>query len=307
MVTWVVVDRHERRLAVDEVAGEDSKWAGRSRPPGPRPPCSGPRPGMLRLRWLDGPAAVSSAGAPASARSRCRRAVEREREARRRAAKANAVAGADRRVINGRDWGRLGTARWASPSHCYRRFPRQSRPTSAAVARFRVMSALSLCKNCAPDPMTNPARPWTRFYPPSTAHDLGPLKWPHMPAAIREAAATYGPQTAFTLALPNGSQGGITYAEVDRLSDQFAVYLREVAGFKAGDRVAIQMPNCLAYPDRRVRDAQGRLDHGEHQPALHAGGDGAPVLRQRRRRPDRRSTCSRPRSPRCCRRPRSRP
>jgi len=69
-----------------------------------------------------------------------------------------------------------------------------------------------------------------------------------MPAAIREAAATYATQTAFTLGLPNGSQGGLTYAEVDRLSDQFAVYLREVAGFKAGDRLAIQMPNCLAYP-----------------------------------------------------------
>ena len=96
--------------------------------------------------------------------------------------------------------------------------------------------------------MTNPARPWTRFYPPSTPHDLGPLKWAHMPAAIREASATYGTQTAFTLALPNGSQGGITYADVDRLSDQFAVYLREVAGFKAGDRIAIQMPNCLPYP-----------------------------------------------------------
>ena len=96
--------------------------------------------------------------------------------------------------------------------------------------------------------MTNPDRPWTRFYHPSTAQDLGPLKWPHMPAAIRETAATYASQTAFTLGLPNGSQGGITYGEVDRLSDQFAVYLREVAGFKAGDRVAIQMPNCLAYP-----------------------------------------------------------
>ncbi len=96
--------------------------------------------------------------------------------------------------------------------------------------------------------MTNPTRPWTRFYHPSTAPDLGPLKWPNMPAAIREAAATYATQTAFTLGLPNGSQGGLTYAEVDRLSDQFAVYLREVAGFKAGDRVAIQMPNCLAYP-----------------------------------------------------------
>jgi len=42
--------------------------------------------------------------------------------------------------------------------------------------------------------------------------------------------------------------GDITFADTDRLSDQFAVYLREVAGFKPGDRVAIQMPNCLAYP-----------------------------------------------------------
>jgi len=96
--------------------------------------------------------------------------------------------------------------------------------------------------------MTNPTRPWLRFYHPSTAQDLGPPRWPHLPAAIREAAATYASHTAFTLGLPNGSQGGLTYKEVDRLSDQFAVYLREVAGFKAGDRVAIQMPNCLAYP-----------------------------------------------------------
>ena len=96
--------------------------------------------------------------------------------------------------------------------------------------------------------MTNPARPWTRFYHPSTAADLGPLKYPHMPAAIRDASATYAGQTAFTLGLPNGTQGGITFEQTDRLSDQLAVYLREVAGFKAGDRVAIQMPNCLAYP-----------------------------------------------------------
>ena len=96
--------------------------------------------------------------------------------------------------------------------------------------------------------MTNPARPWTRFYHPSTAPDLGPPKYPHMAAAIRDASTAYATKTAFTLALPNGSQGGITFEETDRLSDELAVYLREVAGFKAGDRVAIQMPNCLGYP-----------------------------------------------------------
>jgi long-chain acyl-CoA synthetase len=96
--------------------------------------------------------------------------------------------------------------------------------------------------------VASPVRQWTRFYPPGTAPELGPLKYPHMPAAIREASATYAKQPAFTLGLPNGSQGSITFEETDRLSDAFAVYLREVAGFKAGDRVAIQMPNCLAYP-----------------------------------------------------------
>ncbi|HYB96277.1 MAG TPA: AMP-binding protein [Vicinamibacterales bacterium] len=96
--------------------------------------------------------------------------------------------------------------------------------------------------------MTTPARPWTPFFPPGTPADLGPLEYAHLPAAIRDASATYASQPAFTLALPNGSQGGITFGDVDRLSDQLAVYLREAAGFKAGDRVAIQMPNCLAYP-----------------------------------------------------------
>ena len=95
---------------------------------------------------------------------------------------------------------------------------------------------------------TPAARPWTRFYHPSTEADLGPLKWPHMPAAIREAAATYREQPAFTLGLANGSQGGLTFGDVDRLSDAFAAYLREEAGFSPGDRIAIQMPNCLAYP-----------------------------------------------------------
>ena len=96
--------------------------------------------------------------------------------------------------------------------------------------------------------MTPPPRPWTRFYPPTTSLDLGPLTWPHLPALIREASTTYAPQVAFTLALPNGSQGGLTFADVDRLSDRFAVYLREVAGFAPGDRIAIQIPNCLASP-----------------------------------------------------------
>jgi long-chain acyl-CoA synthetase len=91
-------------------------------------------------------------------------------------------------------------------------------------------------------------RPWTRFYHEQTSKDLPPLAWPHLPAFIREAVRQHRNRPAFTLYLPNGTQGTLTYGEVDRLSDDLAVYLREVAGFSAGDRIALQMPNCLAYP-----------------------------------------------------------
>jgi long-chain acyl-CoA synthetase len=91
-------------------------------------------------------------------------------------------------------------------------------------------------------------RPWTHFYPEGTSRDLPPIRWPHVPAFVRETSDKFRDHPAFTLYLPNGTQGTITYGEVDRLSDGLAVYLREMAGFGAGDRVAIQMPNCLAYP-----------------------------------------------------------
>ena len=55
---------------------------------------------------------------------------------------------------------------------------------------------------------------------------------------------------------------------------------------QAGDRIAIQMPNCLAVPDRGLRHAQGGPGDGQHQSALHAAGDGPPVHRQRRGRTD---------------------
>ena len=91
-------------------------------------------------------------------------------------------------------------------------------------------------------------RPWTAIYHAQTAPDLPPRPHPHLPALIRESAARFRSREACALGLPNGVQGGLRFEEVDALSDAFAVYLREVAGFSLGDRVAIQMPNCLAYP-----------------------------------------------------------
>lgn len=40
----------------------------------------------------------------------------------------------------------------------------------------------------------------------------------------------------------------LSYADIDRLSQQFAAYLQNDLGLKYGDRVALMMPNLLQYP-----------------------------------------------------------
>ncbi|MEX0870449.1 MAG: AMP-binding protein [Aquisalimonadaceae bacterium] len=48
--------------------------------------------------------------------------------------------------------------------------------------------------------------------------------------------------------MPNGMSGSLSYAQVEEMSDAFALYLRESLGLRQGARVAVQMPNCLSYP-----------------------------------------------------------
>lgn len=91
-------------------------------------------------------------------------------------------------------------------------------------------------------------RPWLAHYADDVAPDLAEVPFAHLPALVRAASATYSDTIAFTQCMPNGMNGSLTYAQVDALSDDFAAYLREVAGLEQGDRVAVQMPNSLSYP-----------------------------------------------------------
>ena len=91
-------------------------------------------------------------------------------------------------------------------------------------------------------------RPWLAHYPDDVRPELDDIPFANMPALIRQASSDYAQSIAFTQVMPNGMNGSLSYQQVDRLSDDFAVYLREVAGLQAGDRVAVQMPNCLSYP-----------------------------------------------------------
>ena len=89
---------------------------------------------------------------------------------------------------------------------------------------------------------------WMSSYPSFVEPELAPLPADHLPDMVRQAAATYSDTIAFTQCMPNGMNGSLTYRQIDELSDAFAVYLRESAGVLPGDRVAVQMPNCLSYP-----------------------------------------------------------
>ena len=65
---------------------------------------------------------------------------------------------------------------------------------------------------------------------------------------VKRRAAEYGDDPAFTLCLPNGISGALSFAEADRVSDDLAAYFGTVLGLGAGERVAVMLPNCLAYP-----------------------------------------------------------
>ena len=91
-------------------------------------------------------------------------------------------------------------------------------------------------------------RPWTAFYGPGTRADIAEPAYRTLGDLIGSVAETYGRAPAFTCCMPNGMNGTLSFAQVDEMSDAFAVYLREIAGLAPGDRVAVQMPNALGFP-----------------------------------------------------------
>ena len=94
----------------------------------------------------------------------------------------------------------------------------------------------------------NASYPWLKHYPPGISTDLIPFDHSCLAALIASNTERFKNQTAFTQCMPNGMNASLTYGETWHLAGAFAAYLRESAGLKQGDRVAVQMPNCLAYP-----------------------------------------------------------
>jgi long-chain acyl-CoA synthetase len=91
-------------------------------------------------------------------------------------------------------------------------------------------------------------RPWVTLYDPHTPPTIGNIPFNNIADLVTQTCASYNRQTAFTACLPNGMFGSLSFAEIARHSDAIAAYLREGLGLNAGDRVALQLPNSLAYP-----------------------------------------------------------
>lgn len=93
---------------------------------------------------------------------------------------------------------------------------------------------------------TGPA--WWSNYPPGVGREARPLPCANLGQLVRDAATRFGDRKAETLVLPNGMEASLTFREVDRLSDAFAAYLQRGLELPSGTRIAILLPNCLAYP-----------------------------------------------------------
>ena len=86
-------------------------------------------------------------------------------------------------------------------------------------------------------------RPWLASYPEGVPAQIDPDEFPSIVAVLQSSLEKYRDRPAFA------NLGKVlTYAEIDRLSRQFAAYLLGELKLKKGDRVAIMLPNCLQYP-----------------------------------------------------------
>ena len=89
----------------------------------------------------------------------------------------------------------------------------------------------------------NLERPWLASYPAGVPQQIDPDEYSSIISVLQSSLEKYRDRPAFA-----NMGRSITYAEVDKYSQQFAAYLLGELKLKKGDRVAIMLPNCLQYP-----------------------------------------------------------
>ena len=85
--------------------------------------------------------------------------------------------------------------------------------------------------------------PWINRYPKGIPAEISENQPDHLLELFKKAFKSFGSREAF-----ENMGKSLTYHEIDQRSDFFAAYLQQKLGMKKGDRIALQMPNCLQYP-----------------------------------------------------------
>lgn len=86
-------------------------------------------------------------------------------------------------------------------------------------------------------------RIWLKSYPPGVPEDCPKPPFLSVRDLFEQAFARYPDNAAYT-----NMGTTLSYAELDRLSMEFACYMQKSLGLTRGERVAIMLPNILQYP-----------------------------------------------------------
>lgn len=87
------------------------------------------------------------------------------------------------------------------------------------------------------------AAPWHKLYPPNSPHDIDPHQYNSLIDLFAQSVTEFGERPAFA-----NFNSYLSYQQTNELVHQFAAYLAVHCGVSVGDRVAIMLPNILAYP-----------------------------------------------------------
>ena len=85
---------------------------------------------------------------------------------------------------------------------------------------------------------------WKDKYPASVPYQVDTAAYSSVLEVFHEACHRFGDAPAFTNSVAFASRT-MSYAELDRLSGDFASYIQHFTDLKPGDRIAVQMPNLL--------------------------------------------------------------
>ena len=88
------------------------------------------------------------------------------------------------------------------------------------------------------------AQPWKKTYKElGIPEEINPDAYSSVAELLEGAMTRFADKTAFRC-----GSAALTYADVDRISGAVAAWLQNTLGVKRGDRVAVMLPNLLAFP-----------------------------------------------------------